>query len=481
MRTAAEYPVAGSHKGRVLIVEDQTGLARMAVSALQQAGFACETFEGVDDALKSLEHRGAEAMVVDLNVAGLNGADVVEKIHKKDPEMPVIVATSPASPVGAAEAVKRGAFDFVAKPFVAEELVTAVSRASEMTALQRENQKLRERLDVATRAAGFVAASSQSKELVAMIRRVAPARSTVLIQGESGTGKELIARMLHYWSKRAEGPFVAINCKAFADGVVESELFGHERGSFTGAIASRAGCFERASGGTLFLDEIAEAGADFQAKLLRVLEDGEVLRVGGSKPRKVDVRIVTATNRALRREVEDRRFRADLYFRLNVIPIHIPPLRERRDDILPLAHHFLAFHEADTARPLSLSREAEEALLGYAWPGNVRELENVIERAVVMSGSEVITPDALALEGVVEPERTTFAGSPGVIEEDRSGTPNGVQPAAGAGTLQEWLDRAATERIKAALQAAGGNRVEAAGQLGVDRTTLYRLMKRLGL
>jgi DNA-binding NtrC family response regulator len=455
----------------------------MAALALEHAGFDCETFEAVEDALKSLEHRGADAMVVDLNVPGLNGADLVEKIHRKDPDMPVIVATSPASSSAGAEAVRRGAFDFVAKPFDADELAAAVRRATEMTALQRENQKLRERLDVATRAAGFVATSLQSKELVAMIRRVAPARSTVLIQGESGTGKELIARMLHYWSNRAEGPFVAINCKAFADGVVESELFGHEKGSFTGAIASRAGCFERASGGTLFLDEIAEAGPDFQAKLLRVLEDGEVLRVGGSKTRKVDVRIITATNRALRREVEEKRFRADLYFRLNVIPFHIPPLRARRDDILPLAHHFLAFHEADTARPLSFSSETEHVLLNYAWPGNVRELENVIERAVVMSGSEVITPDALALEGVAEPETTVFAGSAAAepLEQDAIEPQQRVEAVAGAGTLQECLDRAAMARIRTALKAAAGNRVDAASQLGVDRTTLYRLMKRLGI
>ncbi|MGH8672731.1 MAG: sigma-54 interaction domain-containing protein, partial [Burkholderiales bacterium] len=303
-------------------------------------------------------------------------------------------------------------------------------------------------------------------------------------QGESGTGKELIARMLHYWSNRAEGPFVPINCKAFADGVVESELFGHEKGSFTGAIASRAGCFERASGGTLFLDEIAEAGPDFQAKLLRVLEDGEVLRVGGSKPRKVDVRIITATNRALRREVEDQRFRTDLYFRLNVIPIHIPPLRVRRDDIMPLARHFLAFHEADAGRPLSFSSETEQALLDYAWPGNVRELENVIERAVVMSGSEIITPDALALEGVGEPDATVFTGAAeaaGVVQDGAQAHPHRIDIDESTGTLQECLDHAAKGRIKIALDAAAGNRLEAASKLGVDRTTLYRLMKRLGI
>jgi transcriptional regulator with GAF, ATPase, and Fis domain len=288
--------------------------------------------------------------------------------------------------------------------------------------------------------------------------------------------------MLHFWSRRAEGPFVAVNCKAFADGVVESELFGHEKGSFTGAIRERAGCFERASGGTLFLDEIGEAGPDFQAKLLRVLEDGEVMRVGASKPRKVDVRIVAATNRGLRREVETGHFRADLYFRLNVIPINIAPLRDRTEDILALARYFLIAHSADAGRPITLSPEAERTLLSYQWPGNVRELENVIERAVVMSGAEVLTPDAFALEELAPSAaldevvgESASAPSPGVSEAEP------IRTAEDSGTLQECLDRAATERIKAALEAAGGNRAEAASALGVDRTTLYRLMKRLSL
>jgi transcriptional regulator with PAS, ATPase and Fis domain len=263
----------------------------------------------------------------------------------------------------------------------------------------------------------------------------------------------------------ADGPFVAVNCKAFADGVVESELFGHEKGSFTGAIAARAGCFERASGGTLFLDEIAEAGPDFQAKLLRVLEDGEVLRVGASKPRKIDVRIVAATNRVLRKEVADGKFRADLYFRLNVIPVRIAPLRERTEDVLALADYLLTFYSAEAGRTIRLSDQAKDALLAYSWPGNVRELENVIERAIVLSGAEVLTPDALALD-------------PG-ISEPPSEPPSA--PATPDETLQVYLDRATAAKIKAALDAAHGNRAEAAAALGVDRTTLYRLMKRLEL
>jgi DNA-binding NtrC family response regulator len=339
-----------------------------------------------------------------------------------------------------------------------------------MNSLRRENRRLRQQLDVATTAAGFIAESQGARQLVAMIRRVAPSRSTVLIDGESGTGKELVARMLHYWSNRADGPFVAVNCKAFADGVVESELFGHEKGSFTGAISARAGCFERASGGTLFLDEIGEAGSDFQAKLLRVLEDGEVLRVGASKTRKVDVRIVAATNRVLRTEVARERFRTDLYFRLNVIPIRISPLRQRPADVIPLANHFLAYHSNEAGRPITLSPEAERTLIAYPWPGNVRELENAIERAVVLSGAEVLTPEALALE----PAFPDSAPEP--IGEV---TPSGAERL--GDSLQDCLDRAASARIKATLGATNGNRAEAAASLGVDRTTLYRLMKRLDL
>ncbi len=428
----------------------------------------------------------------------MDGMDLLKNVKSKDPDVAVVMSVPLPAAESAKEALRGGAFGCITKPFDSDELSAVVNRAVEMSALQRENRKLREQLDVATVAAGFIAEAPKSRQLVSMIRRVAPSRTTALIEGETGTGKELVARMLHYWSNRADGPFLAINCKALADGVVESELFGHEKGSFTGAIRDRAGCFERASGGTLFLDEIGEAGPDFQAKLLRVLEDGEVLRVGGSKPRKVDVRIVTATNRKLRHEVAAGRFRADLYFRLSVIPLRIAPLRERQEDILPLARHFLAFHSTEAGRPLMLSPEAEEALLAHRWPGNVRELENVIERAVVMSGQETLMPEAFAFDDDGSDEELVQVA--GIARAAGIDSAVGANMAAGSaidssqvevaekpvetseeGTLQESLDRAATVRIKAALSAAGGNRVDAATALGVDRTTLYRLMKRLSL
>jgi two-component system NtrC family response regulator len=482
-------------KARVLIVDDEFHVARSAAKVLSQAGYECETCPNVEAALKVLEHEGADVIIADMRMPGMDGMELLKKVHSKDPDMAVVLSVPLPAAQSAKDALRGGAFDCVTKPFDNDELNTVVGRAVEMNALQRENRKLREQLDVATVAAGFIAEAPKSRQLVAMIRRVAPSRTTALIEGETGTGKELVARMLHYWSTRAAGPFLAINCKALADGVVESELFGHEKGSFTGAIRDRAGCFERASGGTLFLDEIGEAGPDFQAKLLRVLEDGEVLRVGASKTRKVDVRIVTATNRKLRHEVAAGRFRADLYFRLSVIPLRIAPLRDRREDILPLAHHFLAFHSTDAGRPLMLSPEAEEALLSHRWPGNVRELENVIERAVVMSGQETLMPEAFAFDDDATDEDLVQVA--GIARAAGIDSAVGANMAVGSetdsnraqpdesqeeeGTLQASLDRAATVRIRAALAAAGGNRVDAATALGVDRTTLYRLMKRLSL
>ena len=476
-----------------MIVDEEFDVARAAAMVLSQAGYECETCPTVETALRVLECKGVDVIVADMRMPGMDGMDgmdLLKKVQSKQLELAVVLSV-PSPPAESAKAALRaGAFDCVSKPFDSDELSAVVTRAVAMTTLQRENRKLRGQLDVASVAAGFVAEAPISHQLVAMIRRIAPSRTTALIEGETGTGKELVARMLHYWSNRAEGPFLAINCKALADGVVESELFGHEKGSFTGAIRERAGCFERASGGTLFLDEIGEAGPDFQAKLLRVLEDGEVLRVGGSKPRKVDVRIVAATNSNLRREVAAGRFRADLYFRLSVIPLKIAPLRERREDILPLAHHFLAFHSTDTGRPLMLSPQAEEALLNYSWPGNVRELENVIERAVVMSNQDKLMPEAFAFDhddfdedlGAGVDSLSGADAAPGSTTNSsqarRAAERNGNQA---EGTLQTTLDRAAAVRIKAALAAAGGNRVEAAATLGVDRTTLYRLIKRLSL
>jgi DNA-binding NtrC family response regulator len=473
------FPVSPDSSGLfVLVVSDDANLIHTVQPLLLGAGLNYQICNTVAEALARLRQGRVDVVLFDWREGGddpYNPAERIRKVRGITSEAPVIMLATSSTAKAAASAMRpAGATDLLAQPFDSEQLRTAVTRAAETSSLKQENRRLREQLNVASAAAGFVGESAWSKQLLAMIMRVAPARSTVLIQGESGTGKELVARLLHYWSRRSEDPFIAVNCKAFADGVVESELFGHEKGSFTGAISAHAGCFERASGGTLFLDEIGEAGPDFQAKLLRVLEDGEVMRVGAAKPRQVDVRIIVATNRVLRAEVAAQRFREDLYYRLNVIPIRIPPLRNRRDDILPLARHFLALHSG-VERPLTLTPEAERILLNYPWPGNVRELQNVIERAVVLSESERLGPEAFVLE--------EFAFSENSEERpvEQPAAPAEEPKARATENLQELLDRTAAARIREVLTEAKGNRGRAASILGVDRTTLYRLMRRLGI
>lgn len=448
-------------KPRVLVVDDEERMADVVAMALRRGGFECETCASGEAALAALNARPVDVVVTDRKMPGMDGLELLRAVHERRPDLPVVLLTAHGDVPSAVQAMRAGAFDYVTKPFDNDELRLLVGRACEIRRLERENQWLRQEIGDRFGPESMVAESPQSQAVLGLVRRAAPSRAGVLIQGESGTGKELVARLLHYWSERVGQPFVAVNCKALAEGVLESELFGHERGAFTGAIAARTGCFERAAGGTLFLDEIGEVGVDFQAKLLRVLQEGEVQRVGGSDVRKVDVRIVAATNRTLRDEIAAGRFREDLYFRLNVIPIQLAPLRERREDILPLARTFLARHAEQARRSLRLGSEAESALVAHPWPGNVRELENAIERAVVLTRGPTIGPEDLLLESF---------GAAARVSADGQG-----------GTLQDALDQAAAVRIRAALDAASGSRAEAAQRLGIERTTLYRMMKRLAI
>ncbi len=442
---------------RILIVDDEARMVEVVAMVLRRVGYECISCGSGAEALTVLAARDVDVIVTDWKMPEMDGFELLRRVRERHGGVPVIFMTAYGDIPSAVAAMREGAFDYVTKPFDNEELKSLVARALELTKLHRENRYLRQELASRYAPDAVVAESPQSAELLSLVRRAAPSRAPVLIQGESGTGKELVARLLLFWSERVGQPFVPVNCKAFAEGVLESELFGHERGAFTGATAARPGCFERANGGTLFLDEIAEVGTDFQAKLLRVLQDSEVLRVGGSAPRKIDVRVVAATNLVLHDEIAAGRFREDLFFRLNVIPVQLAPLRERREDILPLARHFLARHAAEAGRRLAFGPEAEAALLAHSWPGNVRELENAIERAVVLTRGTSITPEDLLLQESTRP----------------------AQPRGDGGTLQENLDQAAAARIRAALEAARGQRAEAARALGVDRTTLYRLMKRL--
>jgi DNA-binding NtrC family response regulator len=441
---------------RIVVVDDEPKMARAIASALERAGHDAIVCANGEEALEEVRGRGADAVVTDWHMEGMDGMELLRRIRASRPETPVVLVTAYGDVPSAVAAMREGAFDYVTKPFDNDELRGIVGRALELKRLRRENEDLRREL--LGRDAEIVAESGSMKDVLALVERAAPSTATVLIQGESGTGKELLARRIHFGSPRVGRPYVAVNCKALAESVLESELFGHEKGAFTGAVAAHAGCFERASSGTLFLDEIGEISTSFQAKILRALQEGEVQRVGGARPLDVDVRVVAATNRDLDVEISAGRFREDLFFRLNVIPVWIPPLRERREDVVPLARHFLSLHTRASGRHLRLSEDAEKALLAHTWPGNVRELSNAIERAAVLTRGDEIDVEDLLLAS-----RPMDAGGPG------------------GGTLQESLDRAAAERIREALAASGGRKAEAAARLDVERTTLFRWMKRLGL
>jgi DNA-binding NtrC family response regulator len=445
-------------KSRVVVIDDEPKMAEAIASALARSGHHCTVFTNGEAALADVLARPPDVVVTDWRMEGLDGIELLRRIHIEQPSTPVILVTAYGDVPSAVAAMRAGAFDYVTKPFDNDELRSLVERALEIRRLREENRDLRREV-LGSREAEVVAESDAMKRVLELVDRAAPSKAPVLILGGSGVGKEIVARRLHYGSDRWPRPFVAVNAKALSESVLESELFGHEKGAFTGAQAAHAGCFERAHGGTLFLDEIGEVSPSFQGKLLRVLQEGEVQRVGGSAPRKVDARVVAATNRDLRADVQTGRFREDLYFRLDVIRIVIPPLAERKEDVLPLARFFLHRQARASGRELRLSPEAEAHLLAHDWPGNVRELSNAIERACVLGEHEEIQPEDLLLE-----ERRTESGA-----------------ASPDGTLQEVVDRAVSERIRSALAEAHGRKAEAAARLGIERTTLFRWMKRLGL
>ncbi|MCY1061122.1 sigma-54 dependent transcriptional regulator [Nannocystis sp. SCPEA4] len=448
---------------QIAVVDDEPRMAEILAMLLRRDGHKVDVFPGADAFLRALAEQSYDLLLTDLMMPGVDGLELLRRARAVSPDMPVVLVTAHASVPTAVAAIRDGAFDFVEKPFDNDACRALVHRALQVRALTRENRRLRAALQ-RTGSPDIVTFSPAMREVLDLAARAARSRATALVTGESGTGKELVARTIHDHSDRALGPFVAVNCKAFASGVLESELFGHERGAYTGAASARAGVFERAGGGTLFLDEIGEVDLDFQAKLLRALQTREILPVGGTRAKAVDVRIVAATNRDLRAEVAAGRFREDLYFRLAVIPIRLPPLRERPEDVLPLANHFLARFAGELGREfVGFHPTVETWLKGHPWPGNVRELENLVERAAVLARGEVITRDDLLLEAT--------APAPAVA----SGDPDDALP------LQAHLDRAAARRIRLALARAQGRRNDAAAELGVERTTLYRLIKKFGL
>ena len=449
-------------KPRLILLDDEQRMVDILAMVFRREGYEVQACIDAQAALTTLRAEPFDVLITDLKMPGSDGLTVLQQAKAIDPELPVILITAHATVATALAAMRHGAFDYVEKPFDNDELKTLVRRALDVTRLTRENRYLRAELRTRYQSDALVAESPSMREVLDLARRAARSRSTVLITGESGAGKEVIARTVHYHSDRVSGPFVAVNCKAFAESVLESELFGHERGAFTGADRAKPGLFERAEGGTLFLDEIAEVSMDFQGKLLRVLQERKFYRVGGTTERTTDVRLVAATNRDLRAEVSAGRFREDLYFRLAVIPMHLPPLRERREDILPLARHFLAKWNSELSRQVpGWTAEVEAYLLRHSWPGNVRELENAIERGVVLAQGDVIERRDMLIE----------------METEVSASEVGQQPE----NLQTFLDRATAEHVRAVLKEVGGVRAEAAKRLGIERTTLYRLMRKYGI
>ena len=430
---------------------------------LERKGFEPEWRTSAPEALHLLGNREFDTVLTDLNMEQMSGLDLCERVVNAQPDVPVIVITAFGSLETAVGAIRAGAYDFVTKPFEMDELVLTAERAVKHRGLKREVKRLRQQLADSQPVAEMLGDSPSMRQLYQVIRRVAPTSATVLVSGESGTGKELIARAIHDMSERKEGPFVAINCAAMPANLLESELFGHVRGAFTDAKQSRAGLLVQATGGTLFLDEIAEMPQEMQAKLLRVLQERRVRPVGGNQEQSFDARIVAATNRDLEGEVEEGRFREDLYYRINVVTIDVPPLKARGRDTLLLAHEFVQrFAARDQKEVRGISAAAAEKLLNYDWPGNVRELQNCMERAVALTQYEQLVVEDLP-ERVREYKADTFTLP--------TQNPEELLP----------IDEVERRYIMKVLNAVSGNKTAAARVLGIDRRTLYRKLERFQL
>jgi DNA-binding NtrC family response regulator len=449
-------------KPTVLIVDDEKNTREGLARALQGAHRVLLAESGAA-ALRLLEEEPVDVVLSDLRMPEMDGLTLMQRALARTPQPAVILLTAYGSIESAVEAMRLGAYDFLTKPVNLDRLDLLLKRALASREMETENRRLREQLTTRFGLENLVGQSAAMQQTIEMIRQVAPSRSTVLIQGESGTGKELVAQAIHNLSPRSKGPFVAVHGASLTPTLLESELFGHEKGAFTGAVENRRGRFELADGGTLFLDEIGEIDARLQVKILRVLEEHRFERVGGQRTIDVDVRLITATNRDLRERVARGEFREDLFYRLNVVVLHIPPLRERMEDIPLLASHFLKEFAAENQKPVpALSPDALDALAAHGWPGNVRELRNVIERMVVMARGD----------------RLTLRDVPPAVREG-AGRPRGRGgPAGGAGLTLDDMER---RMIVQALDAHGGHRVKAARQLGISRRTLHRKLNEYGL
>jgi DNA-binding NtrC family response regulator len=446
--------------GKVLVVDDQKNMRATTAIVLRQAGHVVEEAEDGAAAVQRLQQETFDVVLTDLRMPSVDGMEVLRAAQRLAPETQVIVMTAYGTIESAVDAIREGAYDFLAKPFKEDELLLRVSKALEKRRLLGEVSLFAGEFRKRYGLEHIVGRSAAMREVLDRVVRVAPTDATVLVTGESGTGKELVARAIHVASRRGDKPFVPVNCAAITETLLESELFGHAKGAFTGAIRARRGLFEEANGGTLFIDEVGETAPGFQAKLLRALQEGEIRRVGESAPVQVDVRIIAATNQDLRRAISERRFREDLYYRLAVVPVRIPPLRERREDIPLLAAHFVQRYNRRTAEGKILTPEALARLVEHEWPGNVRELENAIEQAAALSPAREIRAGDVHLEAARD-------AGPGRDEDRR--------------TLAEAVEDAERRTIEAALARCEGDLGRVARELGVSPTTLWRRMKRLAI
>jgi len=445
-----------SQERTVLVVDDDPLIRETLEDWLADRGLRNTVVKNAAGALEAVTEHSFDVVLSDIMMPGQSGMELLHELHQLRPELPVILMTGFASVDSAVAAMRAGAFDYVTKPFKLDAVMASLERAFQFRELERENARLRRAVDQTSAFGDLIGRSLAMREIYALIRKISASASSVLITGESGTGKEVVARTLHFTGVRAPKPFVPINCTAMPEGLLESELFGHVRGAFTGAHANKKGLFEEADGGTLFLDEIGDMPLALQSKMLRVLQDREIRPVGGMRGVRVDVRIIAATNKDLHAEIEKGAFRKDLYYRLNVIPLRIPPLRERPEDIPLLAEAFLRRHASE--RPLRISNTAMDQLVRHRWEGNARELENAIERALVLcSGNEIAPPDF-----DLEPDRA----APGASFEEA--------------LLAEAFRKRLTVReltdlyIDRVLAECGGSKMEAARILGLNRRTLYR-------
>ncbi len=443
---------------RILIVDDEKKITRLLSERISAEGYDVESCTSAEEALPIIEKTYIDVVLCDLRLGGMNGLELLRRTKKLSQETDFIIMTAYASASTAVEAMREGAYEYLIKPFHMDEVVLLLKRIHERRDLMTENRALLEKVSLAVPRGKIIGESKGIKNVLDIIYKVAPTGTPVLIQGESGTGKELAASEIHLRSPRADKPFITINCAAVPETLLEAELFGYEKGAFTGASNRKPGLFRLADGGTLFLDEIGEMPLSLQVKILRAIDNGEFLPLGSGKSVTVDVRIIAATNRDLEEMVSRGEFRTDLFYRLNVFPVRIPPLRERMEDVAPIAENFLL---SRGAKGVPLESDVVEKLEGYSWPGNVRELRNILERALILAGPKPVSVSDIAISG---PE-TTGAG-PGTLES-----------MVGRKTLPE----VEKSMIEIALEKAGGNKSRAASLLGITRRTLYGRLERYGI